>query len=87
MPRVDELLDRLGNARYITTMDLTKGYWQIHVAKESQSKTAFVTPVGKFEFAFGLAGAPAVFHRYMSRHPPLLSSVPRWYSALRGRII
>ncbi|KAL0149631.1 hypothetical protein M9458_055158 [Cirrhinus mrigala] len=28
MPRVDELLDRLGRARYITTLDLTKGYWQ-----------------------------------------------------------
>ncbi|XP_042579392.1 serine protease FAM111A-like [Cyprinus carpio] len=28
MPRVDELLDRLGRARYISTLDLTKGYWQ-----------------------------------------------------------
>ncbi|KAI2652407.1 Retrovirus-related Pol polyprotein from transposon 17.6 [Labeo rohita] len=28
MPRVDELLDRLGRARYITTLDLMKGYWQ-----------------------------------------------------------
>ncbi len=26
MPRVDELLDRLGRARYISTLDLTKGY-------------------------------------------------------------
>ncbi|KAL1249190.1 hypothetical protein QQF64_020195 [Cirrhinus molitorella] len=29
MPRVDELLDRLGRARYIYTLDLTKGYWQV----------------------------------------------------------
>uniref|UniRef100_A0A9J8AFX2 Integrase catalytic domain-containing protein n=1 Tax=Cyprinus carpio carpio TaxID=630221 RepID=A0A9J8AFX2_CYPCA len=28
MPRVDELLDRLGRARFISTLDLTKGYWQ-----------------------------------------------------------
>ncbi|KAL0187932.1 hypothetical protein M9458_015031 [Cirrhinus mrigala] len=28
MPRVDKLLDRLGRARYISTLDLTKGYWQ-----------------------------------------------------------
>ncbi len=27
MPRVDELLDHLGRARYISTLDLTKGYW------------------------------------------------------------
>ncbi len=29
MPRVDELLDRLGTARFYSTLDLTKGYWQI----------------------------------------------------------
>ncbi|XP_044066818.1 uncharacterized protein LOC122882921 [Siniperca chuatsi] len=29
MPRVDKLLDRLGTARFFTTLDLTKGYWQI----------------------------------------------------------
>ena len=27
MPRIDELIDRLGQARYITTLDLTRGYW------------------------------------------------------------
>ncbi|CAM5127553.1 unnamed protein product [Eretmochelys imbricata] len=27
MPHVNELLDRLGEACYITTLDLTKGYW------------------------------------------------------------
>ena len=26
MPRVDELIDRLGKAKYITTLDLTRGY-------------------------------------------------------------
>ena len=29
MPRVDELIERLGPARYLTTLDLTKGYWQV----------------------------------------------------------
>ena len=28
MPRVDELIERLGPARYLTTLDLTKGYWR-----------------------------------------------------------
>ncbi|XP_071205660.1 uncharacterized protein [Salvelinus alpinus] len=34
MPRVDELIDRLGKARYISTLDLTKGYchgWEEHL--------------------------------------------------------
>ena len=29
MPRIDELVDRLGMATYYTTLDCTKGYWQI----------------------------------------------------------
>jgi len=29
MPRVDNHLDRLGCARYMTTLDLCKGYWQV----------------------------------------------------------
>ena len=29
MPRIDELIDRLGKARFVSTIDLTKGYWQV----------------------------------------------------------
>ncbi|KAK7939317.1 hypothetical protein WMY93_002643 [Mugilogobius chulae] len=29
MPRIDELLERIGRAQYITTLDLCKGYWQV----------------------------------------------------------
>ena len=32
MPRVEDLIDRVGNATYNTTLDLTKGYWQVPVA-------------------------------------------------------
>ncbi|KAL1248850.1 hypothetical protein QQF64_022168 [Cirrhinus molitorella] len=44
MPRVDELLDRLGRGRYISTLDLTKGYWQVTLTKEARPKMAFSTP-------------------------------------------
>ena len=50
MPHIDELIDRLGGAKYILTLDLTRGYWQVPVAKSSQPKTGF-----------GLFGAPATF--------------------------
>ncbi len=38
MPRVDELLDRLGAARFYSTLDLTKGYWQIPLSPLSKEK-------------------------------------------------
>ncbi|KAL5516188.1 hypothetical protein EMCRGX_G001465 [Ephydatia muelleri] len=28
MPRIDDILDHLGKSQYISTMDLTRGYWQ-----------------------------------------------------------
>ena len=38
MPRVDKLLDRLGTAHFFSTLDLTKGYWQIPLSPESKEK-------------------------------------------------
>ena len=29
MPRIDEILDRLGSAIYFSVVDLTRGYWQV----------------------------------------------------------
>ncbi len=70
MPRVDELLDRLGTARIYSTLDLTKGYWQIHLSPLSKEKSAFTTPFGLHQFVtlpFGLFGAPATFQRLMDK--------------------
>ena len=70
MPRIDELIDRLGQAKFISTMDLNRGYWQVPMAEEAKAKTAFVTPFGLFQFnvmPFGLQGAPVTFQRLMDR--------------------
>ncbi len=70
MPRIDELIDKLGEAKYLTTLDLTKGYWQVPVAPDARPKTAFTTPYGLFQFTvmpFGLQGAPATFQHLMDR--------------------
>ncbi|CAM5125119.1 unnamed protein product [Natator depressus] len=65
MPRVDELLGRLGKARFITTLDLSKGYWQILLDPISKEKTAFATPtIYQFTWlSFGLHGALEMFQR------------------------
>ena len=29
MPRMDEVLHRVSNAKYVSKIDMTKGYWQV----------------------------------------------------------
>ena len=43
LPKIDGLLDQLGRAWYVSTLDLATGYWQIQVDKSSREKTAFYT--------------------------------------------
>lgn len=43
MPRINELVERIGRARYIITLDLCKGYWQVPLKKKSRENTAFRT--------------------------------------------
>lgn len=73
MPQVEELLDRLGTARFYSTLDLMKEYWQIPlspISKEKKKKTAFTTPFRLYQFVtlpFGLFGALATFQCLMDK--------------------
>lgn len=46
MHRIDTLLDLIGGAHYLSTIDLTKGYRQIPMDPVSQEKTALLPPQG-----------------------------------------
>lgn len=64
MPRIDNLVERVGRAEYINTLDLNKGYWQVALAPEARELTAFKTPFGKYQFKvmpFGLQGHQLLF--------------------------
>ena len=50
MPRVDDILDQLGGAKYFTTLDLDSGHWQVPLREEDKAKTAF--SVGLFHYEF-----------------------------------
>ncbi|CAF4749152.1 unnamed protein product [Rotaria magnacalcarata] len=68
IPRIDDTLDSLQEAKFVSTLALRSGYWQVEMDKNSREKTAFVTHKGLFEFnvmSFGLTSAPATFQRLM----------------------
>ena len=68
MPLIDEILESLATATYISKIDLNKGFHQIPIDERDIPKTAFCTPWGKFEFVvmpFGLRNGPAIFQRLM----------------------
>lgn len=87
MPRIDDLIDGLAGARYISALDLTKGYWQIPVAEKDIPKTAFTVPFGRYEYKvmpFGLVGAPATFQRIMNE---MLGDLPQFAAAYLDDVV
>lgn len=66
MPRADILLNQVGKASYLSSLDLTKGYWQVPLWSWDRKKTAFATPQELFHFTvmpFGFHRAAATFQR------------------------
>jgi len=75
LPNIQDILDKLGRARYFSALDCASGYWQVPLSEEDRVKTAFSTATGHYEYLmpFGLKSAPSTFQR-------LLKSIfgPNW---------
>ena len=70
MPRVEEVVEGIGKAKYISKLDLAKGFYQVPLTKTAMEKTAFTCHKGNFHFTrmpFGVKNAPACFQILMQR--------------------
>lgn len=71
LPYISSILDRLRNARYLSTLDIKSAYWQIPVAESSRDYLSFTVPGrGLFRFCrmpFGLHNAPATWQRLIDK--------------------
>ena len=93
---VAEIVGRVGKARVLSKLDLSRGFYQVMLAEGAKEKTAIVTPFGKLEFTrmpFGLVNATSTFQRLMDRvlegwmNFVLHKSMTYWYTVMVGRII
>ncbi|KAL1246561.1 hypothetical protein QQF64_034606 [Cirrhinus molitorella] len=69
LPRMEDFVDRVGNTKYVTKLDLLKGYWQVPLTQRASEISAFVTPDSLLQYsvlAFGMRNAPATFQRLMN---------------------
>lgn len=70
LPNIKEAFSALTASKWFSVMDLKSGYYQLEVEGEDKHKTAFVTPMGFWEFnrmPQGVTNAPSTFQRVMER--------------------
>jgi len=81
LPRMDECIDSLGEAKVFSTLDCNAGYWQVLIADGDREKTAFVCHKGAYHYKrmpFVLTNAPATFQRALD----IILSGVKWQSCL-----
>lgn len=69
LTRIEDVLDRLGRAKYFSTLDMTSSFHQINLQENSRPLTAFSTGNGHFQFKrlpFGLKISSNSFQRMLT---------------------
>src|ERR1700712_2151486 len=69
IPRINDLVDSLSQAKVFTKVDLQWGYNNVRIKKGDEWKTAFTTHRGLYEakvMYFGFSNAPATFQSMMN---------------------
>ncbi|XP_024876805.1 uncharacterized protein K02A2.6-like, partial [Temnothorax curvispinosus] len=69
IPTLEQIPTKFKGAKYFSTLDATKGFYQIQLDKESSDLCTFATPFGKYKWLrmpYGLCSAPEVFQENYS---------------------
>ena len=64
IPRIDDCIDKIGHAKFVSKLDLLKGFWQVPLTEWAKKLSAFVTPKSLYQYKvmpFGKKNAPATF--------------------------
>ncbi|XP_030847917.1 uncharacterized protein LOC115926774 [Strongylocentrotus purpuratus] len=70
VPLIQEAIDCLNGNKWFSVIDLKSGFYQIPMREEDKEKTAFICPLGFYQFERmpqGVKGAPATFQRLMEK--------------------
>ena len=43
IPRMSDCIDQIGNAKFVSTFDMLKGYWQVPLTQRAHKISTFVT--------------------------------------------
>eukprot|EP00731_Ephydatia_muelleri_P004047 Em0002g223a len=76
LPRIEDILSSLGNAKVFSKLDLANAYLQLPLEEESKEYVTISTHQGLYRYnrlPFGVSSAPAIFQRTMES---LLAGIP-----------
>lgn len=68
IPTIEDFTTQMVGKKHFTVLDLSKGFWQMELDKNSSDLTTFMTPFGRYRFnrvPFGINSAPEMFQRNM----------------------
>ncbi|KAL1247763.1 hypothetical protein QQF64_023139 [Cirrhinus molitorella] len=61
LPRIDDCIDQVGSAKYVSKFDLLKGYWQVPLTQRAQEMSSFITPSGLYSYQCEFAKATVTY--------------------------
>ena len=70
IPRIDDCIDKIGHAKFVSKLDLLKGFWQVPLTEQAKKLSAFVTPKGLYQYKvmpFGMKNVAATFQRLINQ--------------------